>query len=106
MSCRNPTRPTGASGYRRSGCTEMAGRVRGPPETAEYRVFVWPAFPVLPDKKLIVIARDEDLMFGLPHGRFHEGIGSSGPAALHAHDQFRHLPIPRCHSPGRQPDLA
>lgn len=42
------------------------------PETAEYRVFSWLAYPVLPDKNLIVIARDDDLMLGLLQSRFHE----------------------------------
>jgi hypothetical protein len=40
-------------------------------ETAQYRVFVWLSFPVLPDKNLIVIPRDDDLMFGLLQSRFH-----------------------------------
>src|SRR5690606_19624011 len=42
------------------------------PETAEYRLFVWLALPVLPDKNLIVIARDDDASFGILHSRFHE----------------------------------
>ena len=42
------------------------------PETAEYRLFVWLAYPVLPDKNLIVIPREDDLMFGLLQSRFHE----------------------------------
>lgn len=42
------------------------------PETAEHRLFVWLSYPTLPDKNLIVIARDDDLMFGLLHSRFHE----------------------------------
>ena len=41
------------------------------PETAQYRLFVWLAYPILPDKNLIVIPRDDDLMFGLLHSRFH-----------------------------------
>jgi len=41
-------------------------------ETAEYRLFVWLAYPVLPDKNLIVIPREDDLMFGLLQSRFHE----------------------------------
>jgi hypothetical protein len=31
----------------------------------------WLSFPVLPDKNLIVIPRDDDLMFGLLQSRFH-----------------------------------
>jgi hypothetical protein len=42
------------------------------PETAEYRTFVWLAFPILPDKNLIVIARDDDTAFGVLQSRFHE----------------------------------
>ena len=41
------------------------------PETAQHRLFVWLSYPVLPDKNLIVIPREDDLMFGLLHSRFH-----------------------------------
>jgi type II restriction/modification system DNA methylase subunit YeeA len=41
-------------------------------ETSQYRLFVWLAYPVLPDKNLIVIARDDDTTFGILHSRFHE----------------------------------
>ncbi len=56
---------------------EMRSRIVGlpryivTPETAEHRLFVWLAYPVLPDKNLIVIPRSDDLMFGLLHSRFH-----------------------------------
>ena len=40
-------------------------------ETAPHRVFVWLSYPVLPDKNLIVIPREDDLMFGLLDSRFH-----------------------------------
>jgi len=40
-------------------------------ETAQHRVFIWLSYPVLPDKNLIVIPRDDDLMFGLLQNRFH-----------------------------------
>lgn len=42
------------------------------PETAEHRVFSWLSYPILPDKNLIIIAREDDLMFGLLQSRFHE----------------------------------
>jgi hypothetical protein len=42
------------------------------PETSEHRLFLWLSYPTLPDKNLIVIPRDDDLMFGLLHSRFHE----------------------------------
>lgn len=41
-------------------------------ETAQHRIFVWLAYPVLPDKNLIVIPREDDLMFGLLQSRFHK----------------------------------
>lgn len=41
------------------------------PETAQYRVFVWLSFPIFPDKNLIVIPREDDLMFGILQSRFH-----------------------------------
>lgn len=42
------------------------------PETAQHRLFVWLSPPVLPDKNLIVIPHDSEVMFGLLHSRFHE----------------------------------
>lgn len=42
------------------------------PETAQHRIFVWLSYPILPDKNLIVIPREDDLMFGLLQNRFHE----------------------------------
>lgn len=41
-------------------------------ETSQYRLFTWLRYPVLPDKNLIVITRDEDVMFGILHSRAHE----------------------------------
>jgi len=42
------------------------------PETAQYRLFCWLSYPILPDKNLIVIARSDDITFGILHSRFHE----------------------------------
>lgn len=42
------------------------------PETAQHRLFVWLRLPVLPDKNLIVIPRDDDTTFGILHSRMHE----------------------------------
>ncbi len=41
------------------------------PETAEHRLFVWLRYPVLPDKNLIVIRREDDTTFGILQSRFH-----------------------------------
>lgn len=57
---------------------EMRSRVKALPryivttETSQYRLFVWFRYPVLADKNLIVIARDDDTTFGILHSRFHE----------------------------------
>ena len=42
------------------------------PEVAKYRVFVWLAPKIVPDKNLIAIARADDATFGILHSRFHE----------------------------------
>jgi type II restriction/modification system DNA methylase subunit YeeA len=59
---------------------ERLSRYIATPETAEHRIFVWMQYPVLPDKNLIVICRDDDVTFGILHSRIHEvwstGIGN------------------------------
>ena len=42
------------------------------PETSKHRIFIWMPAAILPDKMLIVIARDDDTTFGILHSRFHE----------------------------------
>lgn len=42
------------------------------PETATYRTFIWLRYPVIPDKNLIVIPREDDTTFGILHSRMHE----------------------------------
>jgi len=42
------------------------------PETSQHRLFVWLHPPVLADKNLIVIPREDDTAFGILHSRFHE----------------------------------
>ena len=42
------------------------------PETSKHRIFAWLDRSVLPDHKLQVVVRDEDLTFGLLQSRFHE----------------------------------
>ncbi len=56
---------------------EMRSRIRAVAryivtnETSEHRLFVWLAYPILPDKNLIVIPLDDDATFGILHSRFH-----------------------------------
>lgn len=42
------------------------------PEVSKHRLFEWAPRPVLPDCKLMVIARDDDTAFGILHSRLHE----------------------------------
>jgi type II restriction/modification system DNA methylase subunit YeeA len=42
------------------------------PEVTKHRIFVWLDANVLPDKKLMVVARSDDAIFGILHSRFHE----------------------------------
>lgn len=42
------------------------------PRVAKYRLFVWCDARIYPDCQLIVIARDDDTIFGILHSRFHE----------------------------------
>ena len=50
------------------------------PIVAKHRLFVWLTAPTLPDKRLTVIAREDDYAFGVLHSRVHEqwalGTGS------------------------------
>ena len=42
------------------------------PRVAKHRLFAWVDGRVCPDSALIVIARDDDVTFGILHSRFHE----------------------------------
>jgi type II restriction/modification system DNA methylase subunit YeeA len=42
------------------------------PEVSKHRFFIWLNSKILPDKRLIVIARSDDVFFGILHSRFHE----------------------------------
>ena len=42
------------------------------PHLAKHRLFIWCDTRVCPDKRLVVIARDDDTTFGILHSRFHE----------------------------------
>ncbi len=42
------------------------------PEVAKHRIFVWMPTNTIPDHKLHVIARDDDLFFGILHSSIHE----------------------------------
>lgn len=60
------------------------------PETAQHRLFIWLSYPVLPDKNLIAIAREDDLMFGLLHSRFHEAWALRKGSDLQDRPRYTH----------------
>ena len=51
---------------------EGLSRYIATPTVAKHRLFVWLDVRVCPDHQLIVIARDDDTIFGILHSRFHE----------------------------------
>ena len=42
------------------------------PEVSKHRVFAWITHPIVPDKNLTVVARADEVTFGILHSRFHE----------------------------------
>ena len=77
------------------------------PETAEHRLFVWLAYPVLPDKNLIVVPREDDLMFGLLQNRFHAAWALRKGSDLQDRPRYTHtttfatFPFPEGMSPDK-----
>ena len=51
---------------------EGLSRYIATPTVAKHRLFVWLDAGICPDHQLIVIAREDDLTFGVLHSRFHE----------------------------------
>ena len=68
-------------------------RYIGTPRVAKHRLFVWLPAEVLPDSQLIVVARDDDFMFGVLHSRFHElWARATGTQLREAESGFRYTP--------------
>lgn len=42
------------------------------PMTSEHRVFYWLSYPTLPDNNLVVVAKDDDIHFGILSSKYHE----------------------------------
>lgn len=62
----------GRSGRDLSNALESIERAIFSPRVAKYRIFVWAPAKVVPDSRVVVIARDDDTAFGILHSRFHE----------------------------------
>jgi type II restriction/modification system DNA methylase subunit YeeA len=79
------------------------------PETAEHRLFVWLRCPVIPDKNLIVVPRDDDTAFGILQSRFHEAwstafgnrMGKGNQRRYNNSTTFETFPFPE----GLTPDI-
>lgn len=75
------------------------------PETSKHRLFVWLRSPVIPDKNLVVIARADDVTFGILHSRFHEiwalrmGTSLEDRPRYTSKTTFRTFPFPRGMTP-------
>ncbi len=52
--------------------TRRLGRFIGTPRLAKHRLFVWLEPPTIPDGQVVIIARDDDTIFGVIHSQFHE----------------------------------
>lgn len=52
--------------------TKSLARFIGTARVAKHRLFVWLTPPVVCDGQVVVIARSDDLTFGILHSRFHE----------------------------------
>jgi hypothetical protein len=63
------------------------------PTLSKHRVFVWMQAPTLPDKQLVVFARDDDYFFGVLHSRLHElWARATGTQLREAESGFRYTP--------------
>lgn len=86
---------------------ERLGRYIVTAETAQHRVFAWLSYPVLPDKNLIVVPREDDLMFGILQSRFHAAWALRKGSDLEDRPRYTHtttfatFPFPD----GMTPDL-
>ena len=60
------------------------------PETAQHRIFTWLRPPILPDKNLIVIPRDDDTTMGILHSRFHRAWALRKGSNLQDRPRYTH----------------
>ncbi|WP_051328556.1 class I SAM-dependent DNA methyltransferase [Geminicoccus roseus] len=60
------------------------------PMTSEHRVFYWLHYPQLPDNNLVVIARDDDVQFGILSSSIHEKWATARGNRMGAGNQRRY----------------
>jgi type II restriction/modification system DNA methylase subunit YeeA len=79
------------------------------PEVAKHRIFVWMSTDVVPDKKLHIIAREDDYFFGVLHSHLHEAwtlstcswMGVGNDPSYNSATTFDTFPFPW--PPGHEP---
>lgn len=77
------------------------------PETSKHRMFSWCPCGVVPDKNLVVIAKDDDTTFGILHSRFHSawalrlGTSLEDRPRYTSSTTFRTFPFPNGLTPDR-----
>ena len=62
----------GRSGADLKAACDPLNRIIVTPRVARYRLFAWASNRLLPDTRLVAIARDDDTSFGILHSRMHE----------------------------------
>jgi type II restriction/modification system DNA methylase subunit YeeA len=62
----------GRSGADLKEATSKLRRFIVTPRVARHRIFAWAASPMLPDTRLVAIARDDEITMGILQSRFHE----------------------------------
>ncbi len=62
----------GRSGSDLKAAMQRSVRAIFTPRVAKHRLFIWAAANVIPDSRVVAIARDDDTTFGILHSRFHE----------------------------------
>lgn len=80
------------------------------PRVSKYRLFVWCDTRICPDSAVVVIARDDDITFGILHSRFHEiwalrlgtWLGAGNDPRYTPTTTFGTFPFPE----GLTPDIA
>ena len=80
------------------------------PTVAKHRLFAWLDSRICPDHQLIVIARDDDVTFGILHSRFHEAwslrlgtwLGKGNDPRYTPTTTFETFPFPE----GLSPDVS
>jgi type II restriction/modification system DNA methylase subunit YeeA len=77
------------------------------PETSKHRIFAWCPSGVVPDKNLVVIAKDDDTAFGIVQSRFHAawalrlGTSLEDRPRYTSSTTFRTFPFPDRLTPGQ-----